>query len=194
MIIKGYIPLLFSKDVSTTQPQTLAWHQNKMNEIRRKARETDVRGHVTSKAPMAVRDSPVKSYSFHTQSSLISLFRAEKRSAQASVHPLSQAQGGLFCVLTVFVFCWSSEWNAWGANVCSTFAPCKADIPTLPIWSGVSRFDVLPPALPIFIRFSRFIIKFWKEEKNCLSYKYFLRSECKTLRTVFIRLTALGAY
>ena len=26
-------------------------------------------------------------------------FRAEKRSAQASVHPLSQAQGGLFCVL-----------------------------------------------------------------------------------------------
>ena len=31
------------------------------------------RGHVTSKAPMAVRDSRVKSYSFHTQSSLISL-------------------------------------------------------------------------------------------------------------------------
>ena len=27
-------------------------------------------------------------------------FRAEKRSAQASAHPLSQAQGGLFCVLT----------------------------------------------------------------------------------------------
>ena len=71
MIIKGYIPLLFSKEVSTTQPQSLA--TNKMNEIRRKARENDVRGHVTSKAPMAVRDSPVKSYSFHTQSSLISL-------------------------------------------------------------------------------------------------------------------------
>ena len=46
-------------------------------------------------------------------------FRAEKRSAQASAHPLSQAQGGLFCVLTVFVWCWSSEWNARGANVCS---------------------------------------------------------------------------
>ena len=29
------------------------------------------------------------------------LFRAEKRSAQASAQPLSQAQGGLFCVLTV---------------------------------------------------------------------------------------------
>ena len=29
-------------------------------------------------------------------------FRAEKRSAQSSAHPLSQAQGGLFCVLTVF--------------------------------------------------------------------------------------------
>ena len=29
------------------------------------------------------------------------MFRAEKRSAQASAHPLSQAQGGLFCVLTV---------------------------------------------------------------------------------------------
>ena len=28
--------------------------------------------------------------------------RAEKRSAQASAHPLSQAQGGLFRVLTVF--------------------------------------------------------------------------------------------
>ena len=36
-------------------------------------------------------------------------FRAEKRSAQASAHPLSQAQGGLFCVLTVFVCYWSSE-------------------------------------------------------------------------------------
>ena len=29
-------------------------------------------------------------------------FRAEKRSAQASTHLLSQAQGGLFCVLTEF--------------------------------------------------------------------------------------------
>ena len=29
-------------------------------------------------------------------------FRAEKRSAQASAHLLSEAQGGLFCVLTVF--------------------------------------------------------------------------------------------
>ena len=32
------------------------------------------------------------------------LFRAEKRSAQASAHPLSQAQGGLFCdCVRVFV-------------------------------------------------------------------------------------------
>ena len=30
-------------------------------------------------------------------------FRAEKRSAQASAHPFPQAQGELFCVLTVFV-------------------------------------------------------------------------------------------
>ena len=36
-------------------------------------------------------------------------FRAEKRSAQASAHPIPQAQGGIFCVLTVFVCCWSSE-------------------------------------------------------------------------------------
>ena len=34
------------------------------------------------------------------------IFRAEKGSAQASAHPLSQAQGGLFYVLTVFVCCW----------------------------------------------------------------------------------------
>ena len=46
-------------------------------------------------------------------------FRVEKRSAHASAHPLSQAQGGLFCLLTVFVCCWSSERNARGANVCS---------------------------------------------------------------------------
>ena len=39
----------------------------------------------------------------------LQMFRAEKRSAQASAHLLSQAQGGLFCVLTVFVCCWSSE-------------------------------------------------------------------------------------
>ena len=29
-------------------------------------------------------------------------FRAEKRSAQASAHPLSQAQGGFFCYCVVF--------------------------------------------------------------------------------------------
>ena len=61
--------------------------------------------------------SPVSSdHFFYT---LRDSFRAEKRSAQASAHPLPQAQGGLFCVLTeltVFVCCWSSEWNA---NVCS---------------------------------------------------------------------------
>ena len=34
-------------------------------------------------------------------------FRAEKRSAQASAHPLLQAQGGLFCVLTVQFVCLS---------------------------------------------------------------------------------------
>ena len=42
----------------------------------------------------------------------VSQFRAEKRSAQASAHPLPQAQDGLFCVLTVltvFVCCWGSE-------------------------------------------------------------------------------------
>ena len=38
----------------------------------------------------------------HTPQWLGCAFRAEKRSAQASAHPLSQAQGGLFCVLTVF--------------------------------------------------------------------------------------------
>ena len=32
------------------------------------------------------------------------VFRVEKRSAQASGHPLSQAQGGLFFLLTAF-FC-----------------------------------------------------------------------------------------
>ena len=37
---------------------------------------------------------------FGTQT-LAPTFRAEKRSAQSSAHPLSQAQGGLFCVLTV---------------------------------------------------------------------------------------------
>ena len=33
------------------------------------------------------------------------VFRAEKRSAHASAHPLSQAQGGLFCLLTASVDC-----------------------------------------------------------------------------------------
>ena len=48
-------------------------------------------------------------------------FRAEKRSAQASAHPLSQAQGGLFlCVDWVcLLFVAGVEWNARGANVCS---------------------------------------------------------------------------
>ena len=49
-------------------------------------------------------------------------FRAEKRSAQSSAHPLSQAQGGLFCVLTGLFFA--------GVLIemheVRTFAPCKA--------------------------------------------------------------------
>ena len=57
-------------------------------------------------------------------------FRAEKRSAQASAHLLSQAQGGLFCVLTACVDCVRlcvfvsgvlSEMHEVG-----TFAPCEA--------------------------------------------------------------------
>ena len=53
-------------------------------------------------------------------------FRAEKRSAQASAHPLSQAQGGPFCALTV------SDCVFFVAGVLSevhevrTFARCKA--------------------------------------------------------------------
>ena len=31
------------------------------------------------------------------------VFRAGKRSAQASAHPLSQAQGGFFCLLNEFL-------------------------------------------------------------------------------------------
>ena len=45
-------------------------------------------------------------------------FGAEKRPAQASAHTLSQAQGGLFCVLTAFVLNEVHEER--------TFAPCKA--------------------------------------------------------------------
>ena len=49
-------------------------------------------------------------------------FRAEKRPAQASAHPLSQALGGLFCVLTVFVV--AGVLNE--MHEVRTFAPCKA--------------------------------------------------------------------
>ena len=53
-------------------------------------------------------------------------FRPEKRSAQASAHPLSQAQGSLFgdrdvrpfvCFVTDRVLT-KTEWNAQGVNVC----------------------------------------------------------------------------
>ena len=47
-------------------------------------------------------------------------FRAEKRSARASAHPLSQAQGGLFCVF-FFVAGVLSEMHE-----VRTFTPCKA--------------------------------------------------------------------
>ena len=44
-------------------------------------------------------------------------FRAEKRSAQASAHPLSQAQGGLFCLMT------GLDWTVPGLAVC-LFVKC----------------------------------------------------------------------
>ena len=46
----------------------------------------------------------------------------------------------------------------------------KCQIPTLPIWSGVSWFNVLPPALATFIRFSRLIMKFWPGKIAYLKY------------------------
>ena len=56
-------------------------------------------------------------------------FRAEKRSAQASAHPLSQAQGRLFCVLTavltVFV-CFLFAGVLSEMHEVRAFAPCKA--------------------------------------------------------------------
>ena len=56
---------------------------------------------------------------------LVLTFRAEKRSAQASAHPLSQAQGGNFlcvqCSLRLFVAGVLSEMHE-----VRTVAPCKA--------------------------------------------------------------------
>ena len=57
---------------------------------------------------IAVRVDNLRGGDWKIMPIVFEVFRAEKRSAQASAHPLSQAQGGLFCVLTVFV-CWSSE-------------------------------------------------------------------------------------
>ena len=52
------------------------------------------------------------------------IFRVEKRSAQASAYPLSQAQGGLFYVLTGRVDC-VCLWDTRGANVCSMWRSVK---------------------------------------------------------------------
>ena len=62
---------------------------------------------------------------YYLNTNLVKFFRAEKRSAQASAHPLSQAQGGLFRVSTarlcLFVAGVLSEMHE-----LRTFAPCKA--------------------------------------------------------------------
>ena len=70
--------------------------------------------------------------------------------------------------------------SRWKKSLSSWFS-VVSEIPTLPIWSGVSRFDVLPPTLPIFTKFSRFIIKFWKLGKNCWSLEFLAICHCKTL-------------
>ena len=54
------------------------------------------------------------------------MFRAEKRSAQASAHPLSQAQGGLFSVLTMCWLCLFVAGVLSETHEVRTFAPCKA--------------------------------------------------------------------
>ena len=53
-------------------------------------------------------------------------FRAEKRSAQASAHLLPQAQGGLFCVLTVLGLCLFVPEVLSEVHEVRTFSPCKA--------------------------------------------------------------------
>ena len=59
------------------------------------------------------------------------VFRAEKRSAQASAYPLSQAQGGLFCLLTdcwlrLFMsFCESSDWEGMNYTRCERLLHLK---------------------------------------------------------------------
>ena len=53
-------------------------------------------------------------------------FRAEKRSAQPSAHPFSQAQGGLFCVLTMCSLCLFVAGVLSEMHEVRTFAPCKA--------------------------------------------------------------------
>ena len=58
----------------------------------------------------------------------MSRFRAEKRPAQASAHLLSQAQGGLFYVLTVqwIVQCLFVAGVLSEVHEVRRFAPCKA--------------------------------------------------------------------
>ena len=93
------------------------------------------RGHVTSKAPMAVRDQPVKSYSFHTQSSLISLvlnrLLTDKDTEDKEQHFFhvrtrrkSQARGGFDCKDSDLEDeRWSTlqrrSFSAWEANFCA---------------------------------------------------------------------------
>ena len=97
-------------------------------------------------------------------------FRAKKRSAQASAHPLSQAQGGLFCVLTVFVCCWSAEWNA--RHEVRTFAPCKAFL--LEMFAFFSSLENYFGFRTTNVKGKRIILSIWGGIKG---FEHFLRGE-----------------
>jgi len=66
----------------------------------------------------------------------------------------------------------------------SCYSWLTAEIPTIPIWSGDSRFDVLPPALLIHIKFSQFIIKLWKQGGKNANLENFV--QCITLSSCII--------
>ena len=164
-------PFLHRRDNNDCRPlhgtwRTLCMNKHLINKAVGRTQKTSFPLSSISKASLC-SDFKTNPSSCASKSRQSTSFRAEKRSAQASTHPLSQAQGGLFRVLTRADKCWAvkralrSSFNVWcGVGLARALFPrfrcawmpakfslmLKKERIILSVWGGINVLNIFKEA------------------------------------------------